>query len=214
MCQQCSASTASPLISHRPASQLPLRHIRPGLCVHLPSRVLTTAGTREAVLLCLFRVMVSGHYDISFDVIPSQHLRHRRAVSVCVSSPGSTHTSPVPMCQQCSASTASVLISHRPASQLPLRHIRPGLCVHLHSRVSTTAGTRRLSFCASFASWSAGIMTSVSLLSFHSTHGTEGQSPCASHPRNRSLCAEGHVRFKQRKPTGKAVGFLYNCVIN
>ena len=104
--------------------------------------ITTDLGTREAVLLCLFRVMVSGHYDISFDVIPSQHLRHRRAVSVCVSSPGSTHTRPVPMCQQCSASIASVLISHRPASQPPLRHIRTGLCVHLHSRVSTTAGTR------------------------------------------------------------------------
>ena len=38
----------------------------------------------------------------------------------------------------------------------------------------------RLSFCASFASWLTGFMTSVSMLSLHSTYGTEGQSPCAS----------------------------------
>ena len=134
--------------------------------------ITTDLGTREAVLLCLFRVMVSGHYDISFDVIPSQHLRHRRAVSVCVSSPGSTHTRPVPMCQQCSASIASVLISHRPASQPPLRHIRTGLCVHLHSRVSTTAGTREAVLLCLFRVMVSGHydISFVVILSQHSRH--------------------------------------------
>ena len=89
----------------------------------------------------------SGH-----SVTDSQLSRHRRAVSVCGTFPGfdrsrkcsfhgqvayirrSTHTWPVRMCQQCSASTVPLLISHRPASQPLLRHIRPGLCVLLRMR--------------------------------------------------------------------------------
>ncbi len=93
----------------------------------------------------------------------------------------STHTWPVRMCQQCSASTMPLLIPHRPTSQPLLRHIPPGLCVLFHMMWDNAHG--RLSFCASRASEPhctrrSGLSVTDSQLSWH----RRAVSVCSAYP--------------------------------
>ncbi len=102
-----------------------------------------TDSTREAVLLCLFSFRISQHSAVRPQRLGTAGSHGTEGQSPCAAhSRDSTHTKPVRMCQRCSAFTVPLLIPHCHASQLLLRHIRPGLCVL--SQMYAPACTRRL----------------------------------------------------------------------